>query len=513
MAKNLQVGDLALSRASTRDWVALAFVMLPTLLVSIDNTVLDVALPKIAAALEPTGVQQLWIIDAYPLVLAGLLVAMGSLGDRFGRLRMLHIGSTGFAAVSAAAAFAPSAEWLIAARFVLGIFGSMLIPSTLSLLRSIFLDPRQRTLAIAVWGAGFSAGFALGPILGGVILEFFEWGSVFLIAVPLLVPMLIGAPLTIRESKDENAGRIDVLSIVLSLLAMAPVVFAIKEIATRGFELPLILIGIFGLVCAVLFVRRQGRIENPILDLGLMKTPAFAGGILANLTTIIALAGFLYVTSQHLQLVVGLSPLQAGLVYLPGSVVGLVAGLYAARLVRRVSPGQAILGGLVLMVIAFALFVVVGKNPPLPAFIIGFALLSMGACVVMTLVDDLVLAIAPPARAGAASAASETSLELGTVLGTTVIGGAMTTVYQSHLHVPEGVSAEQAAAAKETLAGAEQVARSLPADVADALVRSAQDALDTGMLIAAIGGGVVMIVGVMISWFTLRSTSAEAQTE
>lgn len=390
----------------------------------------------------------------------------------------------------------------------------MLIPSTLSLLRSIFLDRRQRTLAIAVWGAGFSAGFALGPILGGVILEFFEWGSVFLIAVPLLVPMLIGAPLTIRESKDENAGRIDVLSIVLSLLAMAPVVFAIKEIATRGFELPLILIGIFGLVCAVLFVRRQGRIENPILDLGLMKTPAFAGGILANLTTIIALAGFLYVTSQHLQLVVGLSPLQAGLVYLPGSVVGLVAGLYAARLVRRVSPGQAILGGLVLMVMAFALFVVVGKNPPLPAFILGFVLLSMGACVVDECHDDdLMLAIAPPARAGAASAASETSLELGTVLGTTVIGGAMTTVYQSHLHVPEGVSAEQAAAAKETLAGAEQVARSLPADVADALVRSAQDALDTGMLIAAIGGGVVMIVGVMISWFTLRSTSAEAQTE
>ena len=210
--------------------------MLPVLLVSVDNTVLSFALPQIALDLEPTGVQQLWIIDAYPLVLASLLVTMGTLGDRFGRRRMLLIGATGFATVSALAAFAPTAALLIAARALMGVFGAMLMPSTLSLLRSIFTDRDQRRLAIAIWASMFSAGSALGPIVGGFLLAHFAWGSVFLMAVPVLVPLLVLAPLLVPESRDPNPGRIDPISILMSLGTMVPIVYAIKELAVHGFD-------------------------------------------------------------------------------------------------------------------------------------------------------------------------------------------------------------------------------------------------------------------------------------
>ncbi|MFP5251622.1 MAG: MFS transporter, partial [Actinomycetes bacterium] len=230
--QTLAIDEAAAPRAGAREWVALAVLMLPVLLVSIDNTVLAFALPQISLALEPDAAQQLWMVDAYALVLAGLLVAMGSLGDRFGRRRMLLIGATGFAVVSVLAGFAPTASALIAARAALGLFGAMLMPSTLSLLRSTFPHRDQRRLAIAVWAAGFSAGSALGPIVGGALLEHFAWGSVFLIAVPVLIPLLIGAPLLVPESRDPNPGRIDAISILLSMAAMITVVYAIKSLAT-----------------------------------------------------------------------------------------------------------------------------------------------------------------------------------------------------------------------------------------------------------------------------------------
>ncbi|MCY7411613.1 MAG: MFS transporter, partial [Salinibacterium sp.] len=265
-------------RVGWRGWAALVVLMLPVLLISVDNTVLSFALPQIALDLAPTATQQLWIISAYPLVLASLLVTMGVLGDRFGRRRMLLIGATGFGVVSALAAFAPTAEWLIAARAAMGVFGAMLMPSTLSLLRSIFVNRDQRRLAIAVWASCFSAGAALGPVVGGILLEHFAWGSVFLMAIPVLVPLLVLAPLLVPESSDPNPGRFDPMSIVLSLATMVPIVYAIKEFAVHGTEsaLPIVLI-IAGLVSGVLFVRRQDRLETPMLDMALFRLPTFSG--------------------------------------------------------------------------------------------------------------------------------------------------------------------------------------------------------------------------------------------
>ncbi|HKH09450.1 MAG TPA: MFS transporter, partial [Agromyces sp.] len=291
------------ARAPRRAWLALAVLMLPVILVSVDNTVLSFALPAISRDLEPTAAQQLWIIDAYPLVLAALLVAMGSAGDRWGRRRMLLIGSVGFAALSVAAAFAPTAEALIGARAALGFFGAMLMPSTLSLLRSIFLDREQRRVAIAIWASGFAAGSALGPLVGGVLLEHFAWGSVFLLAVPVLVPLVVLVPLLIPESRDPAPGRIDGVSILLSLAAMGAVVYGIKSIATEGVGGLGVQGIIIGVLAGVWFVRRQLRSTTPMLDVRLFRQGSFGGGVMVNLLSVIALVGFLFFVSQHLQLV------------------------------------------------------------------------------------------------------------------------------------------------------------------------------------------------------------------
>ena len=276
LTEEITLADANGRRVGARGWAALVVLMLPVLLVSVDNTVLSFALPDIARDLAPTSAQQLWIIDAYPLVLAGLLVTMGTLGDRFGRRRMLLIGATGFAAVSALAAFAPTAAWLIAARAGMGVFGAMLMPSTLSLLRSIFTDRDQRRLAIAVWASMFSAGSALGPIVGGILLEHFAWGAVFLMAVPVLVPLLVLAPILLPESRDPHPGRIDPVSIALSMGTMVPIVFAIKEAAVHGFGPAVVALALLGLGIGVLFVRRQLRLETPMLDMRLFARGTFS---------------------------------------------------------------------------------------------------------------------------------------------------------------------------------------------------------------------------------------------
>ncbi|WP_313337057.1 MFS transporter, partial [Comamonas sp.] len=278
-------------------WWALAVLMLPVLLVSVDNTVLSFALPVISAQLNPTGAQLLWITDIYPLILAGLLVPAGSLGDRLGRRRLLLVGGTGFTVISAAAAFAPTADWLIAARAAMGLFGAMLMPATLSIIRNVFEDAVERRTAIAIWAAGFSGGAALGPIVGGVLLEHFSWGSIFLMAVPMLLPLLIAGPLVLPESKDPNPGAIDPLSIALVMLTMAPLVYSIKNFATAGFDLQTALTLVVAVIAGVLFTRRQLARNNPMLDVRLFTNPRFSGAVAANLLADFALVGFLYFVS------------------------------------------------------------------------------------------------------------------------------------------------------------------------------------------------------------------------
>ncbi|MGG7463637.1 MFS transporter [Plantibacter sp. YIM 135347] len=484
-------------RAGARAWWALAVLMLPVLLVSVDNTVLNFALPSISEALTPTGTQLLWIVDSYPLVLAGLLVSMGSLGDRIGRRRLLLIGSIGFGLVSIAAAFAPSPELLVAARAGLGFFGAMLMPSTLSLLRNIFLNRDQRRFAIAVWASGFAAGSALGPIVGGIILEHFAWGAVFLIAVPVLLPLVVLAPILIPESKDPKPGRIDVPSILLLLLAMAPFVFGIKHLAESGFDWITVVAFVVGITSGVLFVRRQLRLESPMLDLTLFRKPAFSGAVLVNLFSVTALVGGLFFVSQHLQLVLGLKPLDAGLVLLPGLLVMIAAGLLIVPVSKRVRPGIVIPIALAVSAAGYAAIAITGGD--VTAFGIGLAFVALGLGIgsAETISNELIIASAPAEKAGAASGVSETAYELGAVLGTAILGTVLTASYRASVVLPVGLTTEQQHAAGETLGGAANVAGQLPADLGQQLLDSARHAFDSGVGVAA-WIGVGLILGAMV---------------
>ena len=493
------------SRAPRRAWFALVVLMLPVLLVSVDNTVLSFALPAISRDLAPTAAQQLWIIDAYPLVLAGLLVAMGNAGDRFGRRRLLLIGSTGFAVVSIVAAFAPTAEALISARAALGFFGAMLMPSTLSLLRVVFTDREQRRLAIAIWASGFAAGSALGPLVGGLLLEHFAWGSVFLLAVPVLVPMFVLVPLLVPESRDPAPGRIDVLSTVLSLAAMGPIVYGIKSLATEGvdgFGVQAIVLGTF---CALWFVRRQLRSDSPMLDVRLFRQGSFGGAVLVNLFSVIALVGFLYFVSQHLQLIAGLSPVEAGLALVPGLVAMIVAGLVVVPIARRVRPRVLVPVALGLSAAGYLVIALTTSAESIAPIVVAFVLLGVGIGSAETVSNELILSSAPSAKAGAASAVSETAYELGAVLGTAVLGSILASQFRAGIVLPSILTDAQADAARETLAGAVTVSEQLPGAIGAELAESAAHAFDGGVVVTSLIGVALMVAAAIVAAVALRN--------
>ncbi len=494
------------AKAGKREWLALAVLMLPVLLVSVDNTVLSFAIPAISRDFNTTGTALLWIIDIYPLVLAALLVAMGSLGDRFGRRRLLIIGAIGFGVLSVLAAYSPNAESLIATRVGMGFFGAMLMPSTLSLLRNIFTDRNQRRLAIAIWGSGFSAGAALGPIVGGILLEHFWWGSIFLLAIPVLLLMLAFTPLFVPESKDPNPGPIDVPSTLLSIATMAPVVFAIKNIAKEGDVAISVLAVVVGVLAGTAFVRRQLTRLHPLLDVRLFTYRPFTGSVLVNLLAIFSLVGFLYFVSQHLQLVLGLSPLNAALVLVPGLVITILAGLAVVPVAKKVPAHVLVPVALLFSVAAYAMIALNGHNESIEVVMIAFAVLGAGVGASETISNDVILASVPSSKAGAASAVSETAYEVGSVFGTALLGSVLVSSYRSHLNLPSGLSPEQATIATDTLGGALNMAASLPGPAAQELITSAQAAFTSGVTATSWIGAGLMVLAAAMSFRMLRET-------
>ncbi|MDV3124041.1 efflux MFS transporter LfrA [Mycobacterium sp. 21AC1] len=487
-----------------RAWVALAVLTLPVLLIAIDNTVLAFALPLIAEDFRPAASTQLWIVDVYSLVLAALLVAMGSLGDRLGRRRLLLIGASGFAVVSAAAAFAPSAQYLVAARAVLGVFGAMLMPSTLSLIRNIFTDASSRRLAIAIWASCFTAGSTLGPIVGGALLQHFHWGSVFLVAVPILLPLLVLGPRLVPESRDPNPGPLDLTSVVLSFTAMLPFVWAIKTTAHDGLSGLVGLAFVVGIASGALFVRRQRRSATPMLDIDLFSYAPFSSSILANFLSIVGLIGFIFFISQHLQLVLGLSPLTAGLVTLPGAVVSMIAGLAVVKAAKRFSPQSLMVFGLVFVAMGFLLILVFRHDLSVVAVIASFVVLELGVGVSQTVSNDTIVSSVPPAKAGAASAVSETAYELGAVVGTATLGTIFSAFYRNNVQVPPGLTPQQAGDAGESIGGAVSVAADVPAGTAERLLESARTAFDSGIAPTAIIAAILALAAAGVVAATFR---------
>ncbi len=493
-------------RASARDWGGLGVLVLALLLISVDATVLDIAVPAISAHLAPTTPQLLWIIDVYSFVLAGLLVTMGALGDRIGRRRLLLIGAVGFGLASAVAAWSVSPEMLIAARVLQGVAGATLMPATLGLIRAMFTDPRQRTVAIAVWSAMAGGGAALGPLLGGWLLEHFWWGSVFLINLPVMLALVVLGPVLVPESRDPNPGRFDLISAGLSMSALVPVVYAVKETAAHGIDLAMIGIAAVGVLAGALFVRRQRALADPMLDLRLFALPRFRTAVLTNLLSVFALAGVLFFGSQYLQLVLGRSPLDAGLLLLPGMLASMISALASAWLVRLWRPNLVLGASLVVAALGAGLFVLLGADPAAEVwpFAIGFLLVGAGVGVALTISSDMVVGTAPAERAGAAAAVSETALEAGVALGVAILGSVVMAVFRHGLDVG-GISDAQQANARESLGGAAETARELSEPAATALLNSAHEAFVSGMHVAAIATAVILV---FVGFFAARSAAA-----
>lgn len=478
------------ARAGSREWAALAVLTLAVLLLAVDGTVLSLAVPALTADLQPSATGLLWIGDAYSFVLAGLLVTMGALADRIGRKRLLLIGAVGFAAASVLAAYAPTAGWLIAARALQGVAGATLMPATLSIIRATFADPRQRTLAVGVWSAAAAAGAALGPLVGGVLLDHFWWGSVFLINLPVMAVLLAtGVPL-LTESRDPRPGPFDLLSAGLSLAGVVGVVYAVKEVAA-GEHLDLALgAGAAGVALLAVFVRRQRRLREPMIDVTLFARPAFSGAVLSNLLAIFALSGLLFFLSQYFQLVLGLTALESGLRVLPAMVGAALSAVGTPLLLRRLSRAAITSGGLLAGAAGLAALFVVVSGGSYPAIAAAMVLVGLGVGMALTVTSDTVVSSVPPARAGAASAVSETAYELGTALGIAVLGSVLTAVYRGALVLPAGLPAEATQAARDSLAGALGVAAATGQDGLGesarlAFVAGIESAAGLGALLAA----------------------------
>ncbi|MCG5212201.1 MFS transporter [Streptosporangium soli] len=488
--------------AGRKEWTGLIVLVLPCVLVSMDMSVLYFALPWLSADLSPTGPQLLWIMDVYSFLLAGSLITMGTLGDRIGRRRLLLIGAAAFGAASLVAAYSSDAVMLIASRALLGLAGATLAPSTLALIRNMFHDPRQRRSAIGVWTAGFAGGAVLGPVIGGLLLEHFWWGSAFLINVPVMVLLLVLAPMLVPEYRDPRPGRFDVLSAGLSLAAVLPVVYGVKLLAEDGIgwsPLPALLTGaVFG----AWFVRRQARLADPMIDLRLFASPAFSAALVVNTLAMFALGGLTLFTTQYLQLVAGLRPFTAALWMLPAIMATMAGVTLATMLVRVTRPGFVVGAGLALGATGMLTVRLAGVDTGVTPIVTGAALLAVGVGMVATLATDLIVATAPPERAGAASALSESGTELGGALGIAVLGTAGAVAYRDRFAgtAPPGSPAE----ARESLPAAVTAAGRLPERLRDPLLDASFDAFVAGLHTVALSGALLLAAAAAAAPVLLR---------
>jgi DHA2 family multidrug resistance protein-like MFS transporter len=474
-------------KAGRREWIGLAVIALPCMLYAMDLTVLNLAIPRLSAALHPSSTQLLWIADIYGFVLAGLLIPMGMLGDRIGRRRLLLIGAAAFGVASIGAAFASSAGALIVARAVLGVAGATLAPSTLSLIRNMFLDAQERTKAIGVWVMSYSIGGALGPVVGGLLLERFWWGSVFLIGVPVMLLLLVVGPSLLPEFRDPASARIDVTSAGLSLIAVLLVIYGVKQLvvsSTPGIALATIVVG---LMCGAVFVRRQRTLRDPIIDLELLRHRPFSISLAAyTLATFLSFGIYLFI-GQYLQLVKGLSSLDAAVASLP-MFVGFTLGSFASPvLARRFAPTTVMAGGLTISAIGFGVFGAMGPSTGMYTTLAAIVMYSIGLAPVVTLSMDLILGSAPAERAGAASALAETGSELGGALGIALLGSVGAVVYRRAIDatMPAGLSMDLATNARNTLGGAIAAAAQLPTTSSSSLTEAARTAFSHSMNVVA----------------------------
>jgi DHA2 family multidrug resistance protein-like MFS transporter len=491
--------------ATAREWRGLAILALPTLLLSLDVSVLYLALPQLSADLGATGTEQLWILDIYSFLLAGFLITMGAVGDRIGRRRLLLIGAAAFGVASVLAAYARTPEMLIAARAALGVAGATLMPSTMALIRNMFPDPRQMGQAIGLWFACFMGGMTLGPLVGGVLLESFWWGSAFLLGVPFMVLLLVAGPRLLPEYRDPTVTRPDLTSVVLSLAAILPLVFGLKSLARDGWAmLPLAAIAA-GAVVGAMFLRRQGRLANPLLDLRLFHNRTFSTALGVMLCTGVIMAGTSLVAALYLQTVRGLSPLEAGLWMIPSNIAMVTGSMLAPRIAGRISTVRLIAGGLAIAAAGMAVLTQTGPDSGTGLLVGGLVITMFGISLPMALLMSFLLGSAPPEKAGSAASINEMSGELGIALGIATLGSLGTLVYRHQIdgNIPAGVPEQ---AVTDGIATAVAAAQRLPATVATELLDAAGSAYTDGLHVVAGVGAVGFLVLALLAARVLRGT-------
>jgi MFS transporter, DHA2 family, multidrug resistance protein len=500
-------------KATPREWVGLAVLALPCLLYSMDLTVLNLAVPKLSAAVRPSSTELLWIVDIYGFVLAGALIPMGVLGDRIGRRRLLLIGAAAFGCASVFAAFASSVGGLIAARALLGLTAATLAPSTLSLLRSMFLDPKQRTFAVGVWIASFSAGGAIGPLIGGTLLQFFWWGSVFLINVPVMVLLLVVGPRLLPEFRDPRAGRPDVVSAALCIATVLAVIYGIKRFAEHGAEWLAVTSIVSGLGVGAIFLWRQRSLAQPFVDLDMFRRVAFSAALVINVFGFLIAFGTFLLIAQYFQLVLGLSPLAAGLWSAPSGLAFVVGAMLTPRLVNHVQPTRLIAIGFLVAALGFGLLTQAGTARDFAVVVTAYAVFSLGLAPVFTLASDLVVSTVPPERAGAAAGMSEMSAELGGALGIALLGSVVTVIYRGTVagSFAGSLPPDSLAAARDTLGGALSVAAALPNPLGTSLVTASRAAfLDAFQTTALVSASIAMIAAAATALLLARSQHTSA---
>ncbi len=417
-------------RAGRRAWLGLLVVLGPVLLVSMDGSILFLAMPTITHALAPTADQALWILDVYGFAVGSLLIAFGNLGDRFGRLKLLTVGVIVFGVGSVGAAFSPSPDWLVGSRALMGLGGATLLPSALAVLSELFGNPRQRSQAIGIFAATFATGFAVGPVVGGLLLARFPWGSVFLVNLPVVLIFLAVAPFVLRETRATRPGTVDLRSIVLSAGGLLAAVYAIKELAAHGPSWSVAGSGVVGVLALAWFVLRQRQLEHPLVDVRLFGERVFTVAIITGVLSLFAWSAAAYLTGIYLQSVLGLPVLAAALLALPGAAVLTTTCIMTPRVTERIGGRSALVLCHFSMAAGLALLLATTITGGIGWFVASTVVAGVGYGISFALVADTAVAAVPSSRAGSAGAIAETSNEIGNALGIALLGSAAALIFR-----------------------------------------------------------------------------------
>ncbi len=471
------------SRAGWRAWAGLGVMCLCYFMIAIDVFVVLLAVPHLSADLGANASQQLWILDIHGFMAGGFLIAMGGLGDKIGRRKLLLIGTAAFGTASVLSAYATSPEMLIAARTLLGIAGATLPPCTLALIRTMFPTPKQMGMAIGFWSGSFTLGAIAGPVIGGAMLDRFWWGSVFLLAAPVMVLVLVTGPMLLPEQRSRTVTRLDLFSVVLSLVAVLPVIYGVKDVAQDGWsEVPILAIAA-GLFAGVWFVRRQRTVPNPLIDLSFFRVRSYSIGLGSLLTYAMSTGATLAFVTMHFQLVEELTPLESGLALVPGMAMSTLSVIVAPILARWIRPAYLMSAGLAVVVCGLLLVTRVEATSGPAVLMTAFAVWCAGSGMVLALGINMVVSSAPPEKAGSASAMPQISNEFGSSLGVATLGSVGVLVFRGQMEtaIPAGVPADAVPAASESMVSALTVAGTLPDEQAAALVTAAREAFTTGV--------------------------------